>query len=168
VAFVFLPVGIIASYVVTAMVFASLGFVVNGVLSATKVSRLYNRLDHVETLYQRQMVLLSEMATLVRQMSGQVASGAAQLPGTEALAQLERLMTLSMAPPCPEPACRRWTIWPLLRVFAESCVLPLAILLQMGYIITRATGTVSQNRSTAIAYPGRNPNTMKGRFADLC
>ncbi|WP_343608890.1 hypothetical protein [Novosphingobium sp.] len=100
-AFVFLPVGIIASYVVTAMVFASLGFVVNGVLSATKVSRLYNRLDHVETLYQRQMVLLSEMATLVRQMSGQVASGAAQLPGTEALAQLERLMTLSMAPAMP-------------------------------------------------------------------
>lgn len=91
-------VGVIASYVVTAVVFSSLGFVVNGVLSATKVSGLYSRLDHVETLYQRQMVVLSDMAMLVKQMSSQAANSAANLPGADALSQLEQLMTTSMAP----------------------------------------------------------------------
>ncbi|WP_206242430.1 hypothetical protein [Novosphingobium terrae] len=98
---VYLSLGVIASYALTAVVFASLGFVVNGVLSATKVSGLYSRLDHVETLYQRQMVVLTEMAALIQQMSRQAAGDAAHMPGAEALARLEQLMAHSMASGLP-------------------------------------------------------------------
>ena len=86
-----LTIGSIASYALTVAGSASFGFVANGVISGGKVSELHHRLDHVQSLYEQQAVLLSDMAELLRQVTVHSANFPLQSSVANTLASAEQL-----------------------------------------------------------------------------
>lgn len=95
----FMPLlGVITTYALTAALGVCLGFILNGLMSAHKVADLYRRIDHVETLYQRQMVLLSDVAEVMKQLSLRSTDGDARSLAQDTLTGLAQVLSGAPTP----------------------------------------------------------------------